>query len=234
MDIDVTPINAKRIYQSVIEQFIDMIKTGKLQVGQKLPSERTLAEMFTVSRASIREAFRAMEIIGLIEVKPGGGSYVTDLNIANFFNTIAPLFIKNESMEDELLDFRKMLELEAVKIAATKASPENLLPLTEAIELMKKSIENDDLESGSEADIMFHKTIFKLTDNYILIKSSELIAYILESSVKFNRQKILKDTKNSNVLLEQHIKIFEAIKENNPDNAVKIMRTHLDYIKHVS
>ena len=73
--MDIKPINMKRIYRSIIEQFVGFIKDGKLVPGQKLPSERTLAGMFNVSRASMREAFSAMEVIGLIEVRPGEGTF---------------------------------------------------------------------------------------------------------------------------------------------------------------
>ncbi|MGD9155280.1 MAG: GntR family transcriptional regulator, partial [Bacillota bacterium] len=129
--MEISPINSKRIYQSVVEQFVGLLKSGKMKPGDKLPPERTLAELFRVSRASIREAFSAMEIIGLIEVRPGDGSFVTDLNIAPFLNTIAPLFIKNETMETELLEFRKLLEREAVELAAMKADAAGLKLLGE-------------------------------------------------------------------------------------------------------
>jgi len=119
--MEVNPISMKRIYQSIIGQFIDLIKDGKLKVGDKLPPERTLAEMFNVSRASIREAFSAMEIIGLIEVRPGEGSFVTDLNIGPFISTISPLLVSSESMDADLLDFRKLIEMEAVRLAAMKS-----------------------------------------------------------------------------------------------------------------
>jgi len=233
IEMDVNPISMKRIYQSVIEQFIGLIREGKLKVGEKLPPERTLAEMFNVSRASIREAFSAMEIIGLIEVRPGDGSFVTNLNMAPFINTIAPLFVKNEEMEDELLEFRKMLELEAAKLAAGKGKPEEIILLEGPINSMKAAIEKNDINMGAEADIRFHKILFSLSNNYILTKSAEYIGYILESSVKFNRAKILKDSENSKVLYEQHKEIYEAIRNNDAQSAVEMMNKHLDFVKQI-
>lgn len=229
----VNPINMKRIYQSIIEQFVDLINDGKLKVGEKLPSERALAEMFNVSRASIREAFSAMEIIGIIEVRPGEGSFITELNIAPFLNTIAPLFVKNASMEEDLLEFRKMIELEAVKMAAEKAVDDESELLKQTVDMMREAIEKDDVVLGAEADIKFHKLIFKLTDNYILIKAAECVGFILESSVKFNRTKILKESGNSKVLYEQHMQIYKAIKEKNSQLAQKIMDQHLDFVKQI-
>jgi GntR family transcriptional repressor for pyruvate dehydrogenase complex len=231
--MEINPINMKRIYQSVIEQFIGLIKDGKLTVGQKLPCERVLAEMFNVSRASLREAFSAMEIIGLIEVRPGEGSFITDLNIAPFINTIAPLFLKNSSMEEDLLEFRKMLELEAVKLAANKAGTENFAMMEESLEMMKKAIENNDTVLGAEADIKFHKALFILSGNVILMKASEYIGFILEASVKFNRGKILRNNSDSEYLYQQHKQIYEAVCSKDAALASDIMGKHLDYVKHI-
>lgn len=231
--MDINPINMKRIYQSVIEQFVVLIKNGKLIVGQKLPSERVLSEMFDVSRASLREAFSAMEIIGLIEVRPGEGSFVTDLNIAPFINTIAPLFLKNSSMEDDLLKFRRMLECEAVKLAADNASTENCTLMEEPLEMMRKAIENNDVSLGAEADIKFHKALFILSGNIILMKASEYIGFIFEASVKFNRQIILKNNQNSEKLYHQHKEIYEAVLNRNGVLASDIMNSHLDFVNQI-
>lgn len=231
--MEVNPIIMKRIYQSIIEQFIQKIKKGELKIGQKLPPERTLSEMFNVSRASVREAFRAMEIIGLIEVCAGGGTYITGLNIANFINTIAPLFVKNDSMERDLLEFRKLIELEAVRLASEKDSNAGNKALEEAISLMKTAVNTDDTNLGAEADIKFHKAIFELTDNYILIKAAECVAFILESSVRFNRGKILKDPNNSKELINQHLKIYNAIIQKDTQLAMETMRKHLSFVQEI-
>jgi GntR family transcriptional repressor for pyruvate dehydrogenase complex len=232
--MDIKPINMKRIYRSIIEQFVGFIKDGKLVPGQKLPSERTLAGMFNVSRASMREAFSAMEVIGLIEVRPGEGTFVTDLNIAPFINTIAPLFIKDQEMEDDLLEFRKMLELEAVRLVTEKADKKEIDKLLEPVGMMKDSIDKNDADLGARADIGFHRTLFSLSGNYIISKASECIGYILETSVKFNRAKILKNSDNALTLYEQHKGIYEAIMDGDAELAADIMIKHLDFVRHVS
>ena len=231
--MDINPISMKRIYQTVIEQFVGLIKEGKLSVGDKLPPERTLAEMFNVSRASIREAFSAMEIIGLIEVRPGDGSFITDLNIAPFINTIAPLVVRNESMENELLEFRKMLELEAARLAAGRGKCEEIKPLKDVIALMKAAVDQQDANMGIEADVRFHKCLFMITDNYILKKSADCISYILESSIVFNRVRILKDTANFMVLYQQHKQIYDAIERGDTKAAADIMNRHLDFAREI-
>lgn len=229
--IEINPISTKRIYQSVIEQFVDLITSGQLKIGDKLPAERDLAERFNVSRASIREAFRAMEIIGIIEVRPGGGSYVTQLNIGNFMATIAPLFMRTNNMEQDLLDFRRLLETEAVRLAAEKQLKPAILDLKKAVNLMEKSMLQDDAVLGAEADVAFHHAIFNCSDNYVLIKAAECVSYLLESSVRMNRSLIMKDNGHAQILLEQHRRIIDNIQRKNSDQAVLAMIDHLKYVQ---
>lgn len=232
--MDINPINTKKIYQSIIEQLVNMIREGKLKTGERLPPERTLAEMFNVSRASVREAFSAMEIIGLIEVRQGEGSYITDLNIAPFINTIAPLFIKNDNLETDLLDFRKLLEIEAVSLAADKNDGRDILLLEKCLDEMRDAIIGNDMILGAEADIKFHKAIFAVTNNVVLIKAAEFTAYILESSIKFNRAKILHNGDNSKVLYSQHRQIYDALKKRDRKLAGELMKHHLNFVKEMN
>ena len=99
---------------------------------------------------------------------------------------------------------------------------------------MYEALNKNDINLGAEADIQFHKVIFKLTDNIILIKASECIAYILESSVKFNRTKILTDSNNTKELYSQHYQIYEAIKLGNSELAAQIMEKHLNFVNEIS
>ena len=230
--MEINPISMKRVFQSVIEQFIGLITSGKLAIGEKLPPERMLAEQFGVSRASIREAFRAMEMIGIIEVRAGGGSYVTDLNIANFITTIAPLFMHTAGIEPDLLEFRKLLETQAVRLAAEKQLQPAIAQLDEAVLQMQASLDQNDLGLGAEADIRFHKAIFTCSGSSVLIMASECVSYLLESSVRVNRARILKNTTHAITLLDQHRAILEAIRQGDGPKAAIAMAIHLQFVRH--
>jgi len=149
--LELTPVRQQRIYQVIIEQIIELIRQGKLRVGEKLPperalAERALAEMLPVSRPSMREALRVMEVIGLIDRKPGGGSHITDLNIAHFLNMISPIFLKREGLGIELLEMRFLLEIRAAELAAKAAGKAYGGELDEHIERMRRAFSADDLE----------------------------------------------------------------------------------------
>ena len=147
--MEVKPIVTKRVYQEIIAQFVEMIRLDQIKTGEKLPAERILAEMFHVSRPSVREALRAMETIGLIEIRAGGGAYVTDLNLAPFINTFAPLFLKREGFELELLDLREILEEKSAALAADNCSEDCLVELENALKQMQRAISNKNSRDGA-------------------------------------------------------------------------------------
>jgi GntR family transcriptional repressor for pyruvate dehydrogenase complex len=227
----IEPVNTKKTYQHITEQIITLIVNGELTVGDKLPPERLLADRFQVSRSSIREAFRAMEIIGVIEVKPGGGTYVTDFNIAPFINTIAPLFIRNVDIKDDLLDFRMMLEGEAVKLAARVRDAESLSFMEGANMKMEKAIREDNQAAGERADVDFHMAIFKATKNRIYMKAGESLSYILTASIHSNRIRLLKDKRNSERWFSEHNKIYEAVKAGDEQAAYDELCGHLENVR---
>jgi GntR family transcriptional repressor for pyruvate dehydrogenase complex len=228
--IDINPINTKRIYQSVIEQFIGLIKSGELKIGDLLPPERVLAEQFKVSRQSLREAFRVMEVIGIIEVR-SAGTFVTQVNVGNIMTTIAPLFMLTSNTEQDLLEFRRLLETEAVRLAAAKQIQPAITRLQEAVALMRQSMLQDNPKTGVEADVLFHKAIFQCSDNYVLMQAAECVSYLLENSVRMNRARILKNTARAEILLEQHQHILETIQQGDAALAFMAMADHLQYVK---
>jgi len=229
MDLD--PICTKRIYRSIIEQFVELIRIGELKPGEKLPPERVLAEQMQVSISCIREAFSVMEVIGLVEIRIGDGTSISDLNIAPFFNTIAPLLLKNDDREVELLEFRELLETEAVELAALKGKAEQIKLLEQILKDMKKAADEGNRQLEVIADTKFHSTLFLLTGNYILMKASECVVSLLECSVRFSRGTIMENTEDSVKLYNQHVAIFEAIEKRDPELAKQAMNDHMSFIK---
>jgi len=229
--LHIEPVTAKKTYQYIVDQMIALIITGDLKAGDKLPPERSLAEMFAVSRASIREAFRAMEIVGIIEVKAGGGTYVTDFNIAPFINSVAPLFIRNLDAKHELMDFRIMLEGETVKLAALTRKAEGMKKMRRSVERMQKAVEQNDPKTGEEADIEFHLALFIATGNQIYIVAGESLSCILSTSVHINRSRLFEDTRNGVRWCEEHRRVLAAIETGDAEAAYHELRAHLEGVR---
>ena len=219
--------HGEKTYKHIIEKIISLIVSGELKTGDKLPGERVLAEKFSISRSSIREAFRTLEILGIIEVRHGGGTFVREFHLSPFLNTIAPLFLKNVDILGEMMDFRILIEEEAVKAAAKSRNSVMIEQMKENIKQMK----NGDSKTAERADIDFRMSIFTATDNRVLTLAGESLSYIMNTSIHTSREKLLNDEKYKKNLLNEHERILKAIESSNPENAGTALRRHLEGVR---
>src|SRR6202043_4138551 len=125
-------IKRNKVYEEVAKQ-IERLILKRLQPGDKLPSERELAEMLGVSRSSIRDAIRSLELIGMVEPRQGAGPVVRQISSDSLVNPLANARKRKEELVGELLDFRKMLEPPLAARAATHASREELAEMEEIL-----------------------------------------------------------------------------------------------------
>lgn len=222
-------IKNNKVYEQIIEQIRELIYEGELKRGDKLPSERQLKKDLGVSRASIREAFSALELIGLIESRPGEGTFIRDSFDEDIFNPLSLILLLNDNVAEELLELRSVLEIDCVKLAAKRA--------TEAeIEEMKSYI--DDLLSSSgyeeesiKADKMFHYTIARASGNKVLLFFMRSISEAMDFHIKNTRTKLVSKEETMSDFAEQHQEIFKAVAAHDPDSAAAEMNKHLDYVE---
>jgi len=222
-----TEIPSKKTYKQIIEQIISLIVNGDLKNGDKLPGERSLAQTLGASRASIREAFRTLEIIGILEVRHGGGTYVQDFQIAPFLNTIAPLFLQNVDLMGDMMDFRIMLEEDAVRAAALCEDSQTIDDMANAI----ADMESDDAQVAEAADIHFHMSIFAATGNKVFALAGECLSYIVHTSIHTSRTQLIDDKAISQRWLSEHKAIFDAVANHQPDKAGDALRSHLEGVR---
>ena len=227
--MEIKSIQTKKIYKNIVEQIIMLIREGSIKSGDRLPSERTLAEMFDVSRASLREALSVMEIVGIIDIRPGEGSFVSDLNVLPFISLILPLLLKEGGVEEDLQEFRRLLEIGGIKLAIINIDNHKDL-LDEMEDILLKMEENiDDVDMGAKLDIRFHQILYEMSDNSVLLKVQEYVGFILEKTVSFNRSLILKDSKRAEGLLKWHRAVFEAVKSRDIKGAQDALEKHFQY-----
>jgi len=131
------PIKQSRVSEEVAEQLKQSILSGHFKAGDKLPSERDLAEEFQVSRIAIREALRALENSGFIVTRQGatGGTYVTELNFEYLANAFLDLFLADKISIPELYHVRLLIEPEVARLAASNITPEYAQHLKEALDI---------------------------------------------------------------------------------------------------
>jgi len=203
MSVELRPIKTKKIYEEIIEQIKQLILDGHLKPGDKLPSERNLVDSFKVSRSSIREALSALEMMGLVEVRTGEGAYIRRLQ-ANSLNTSFHwlLSLERESVL-ELLEVRKMIEVQAVRYATERITNEELEQLEKILSTMR------------------------FDSNKITIRLMDTIADHLQHLIRISRPKLYEDKYTPELLYQEHADIYEAIKGRDLQKAKENMLKHL-------
>ena len=221
----ITPV---RLYESVIEQIMNLIKNNKLKPGDKLPPERELAEKLSISRGSLREAFRVLESRGLIKSKPGGGRYIREIRKNGHNNTENIILSLEKSSILELLEAREMFEVKIAEIAAQKATPEDIKLIGEALNKMN---EEEELKYGkeTESDTEFHLAIASASHNFVFVNIIKLHLDLLKET----RGKTWQITGRREKQYQEHQVILQAIKERDSKKAGEVMLKHLRNIREV-
>jgi GntR family transcriptional repressor for pyruvate dehydrogenase complex len=216
-------VKAQRLYRQVANQLRALIRQGTPAPGERLPSERDLAERFGVARPTIREAMIALEIAGVVQIRSGSGVYV-----------LAPEDKALPSLPDtgfgpfEILEARMALEGESCALAAERISPEQLLALERALEKMEK--ENLQQTVTEQADEEFHCLIAEATGNSAITGTvSWLWKLRNESEISTHfHQRLRRD--GSRPIVDDHRQIFAAITARDPEAARQAMRNHLQRV----
>ncbi|MBF7025864.1 FadR/GntR family transcriptional regulator [Staphylococcus kloosii] len=216
-------ISNSKIYEQVADLLLEQIKSDEFKVGDKLPSIQKLATTYGVSVASIREALNALRTIGVIEIKQGYGTIVkqkepTFFEIGEKFNSLDQI--------KELLELRQIIESATVAKAAKMRTNEDLETMRHYLKEMEKAV--SDGTSGEEADLDFHLTIAKATNNSLLVDLMNNISELMKDSMKETRKIfIYSRQKTMEILQDEHEKIFNAIEQQDDELATQCMNTHL-------
>jgi len=221
-----SPIKNTKVYEQVIVQIKDMIDKGILKKGDKLPSERSLVEQLMVSRASIREALRALEVIGLIECRQGEGNYIKASFQDNLFEPLSIMFMLEGSNPEEIWELRKIMEVEASGLAAKKITNEQLKEL-KAITQRFKTCEDEDI--NVEIDKEFHYKIAECSGNILIYNILKTVSTLVDHFIVDARKLILAEQGNKEILFLQHNDVYLAMEKHSSTAARKAMREHLDF-----
>jgi GntR family transcriptional repressor for pyruvate dehydrogenase complex len=227
--MDFKPIKAKKIYEEIVEQIKQLMAGGELKPGDKLLPERELAERLQVSRASVREAIRALEMMGFVEIRPGDGTFVRDTNTDDIIQPLAMFLAVEKTSLLEMFAIRMIFETATARMAAEQASEEEVSQIKDALEKMIKSLNVQDSEKGEEYDTAFHYAVADATHNGLLIRLFRTISEDFSRAVSTARRQLYIDQHNPHKIIDQHRRIYEAIKNHNSDLAAQAMLEHLTY-----
>lgn len=212
----------RRLYQQIADQLRAEIADGKHEVGSRLPAERILAEKFTVSRPTIREAIIALEIGGLVEVRVGSGVYV----VSKTGDHTAPPELDIGPFE--LLEARRMIESDMAAVAAARIDDVQLAKLDQLLGEMAR--ENEIGAVGERADREFHNVIAQGTGNSALVSTVEHLWNVRETSPMLITMLNKARAYGVQPMIEDHERILEALRERDPDGAHAAMHGHLSRV----
>ncbi len=219
-------VRRNKVYEEVARQ-IERLILKKLKPGDKLPAERELAEVLKVSRGSIRDAIRSLELLGLVEARQGTGTIVREIGGDSSANPFAGVLKRRQEAVRELLDFRKMLEPPLAARAATHASPEEIAEL-ESI-LKRQEEKQNQGEAAVSEDAEFHYNVALASGNTVVLKVIDIIMDLLRET----RTRSLQVDGRAQKSFEGHRRILASIQHHDSDAAKSAMLRHIEDVEEI-
>lgn len=219
----IKPIRKNSISVEILEQIKENIRQGEWKPGEKIPSENELKDMFGVSRNSVRTALHQLIALGILESRHGEGTFVTELSPGIYMNALIPALTLDNDGLLEMLEFRKVIEVESVKLAALRATAEDIEELENMLDRMNYLTDTRyDTHRFAEEDSRFHGILVRCARNSVLLKVYMIIKELLLSN-QVEIQKLIGPA----LAFKFHPLILDAIKRRDPVAASKLMDEHI-------
>ncbi len=217
-------LKKKRVSEDGVDEILKLIREKKFKKGDRLPSERKLSELLGIGRNSIREMFRILETIKVIQVKSGIGATITsDTNLLYGKYVWSKYLLFKQSDIFDALEVRELLDCRAARLAAKNINEEGLEKLIEIIKKMKIYLEKSDISNLTELDMKFHLEIVKISRNKVMIGIKKALQEFIKHE-RFANFYIVDNFKSSIIY---HEKIVNAIKEKDSVMAEKYALEHM-------
>jgi GntR family transcriptional regulator, transcriptional repressor for pyruvate dehydrogenase complex len=224
-------ISAEKLSQSVVSQIELLILRGILQPGERLPSERELAEKMGVSRPSLREAVADLQARGLLISRPNAGIFVAEVLGSAFSPALIGLFSAHEEAVFDYVAFRRDMEGLAAERAARLGSDTDLKVIDTIFQKMEAAHQKRDPSEEAELDANFHMAIIEASHNVVMLHMMRSMYDLLRRGVFYNRQVMFRNKMTRDNLLDQHRAINQAILSRNPQAARAAVEAHMNFVE---
>ncbi len=215
--------NINQLLYRLTMYFAEQIFDKKLKKGDKIESDRVLAARLNVGRSAIREALKVLDVLGMIDIRPGQGTYISSRE-ANFF--IIPLswsLFLNGSQIDNILSVRNLLEVEAAKLAAGCKKPEYINKLVDVSHKIHQAYIEQNYKEFLDGDLEFHICIAECSENQVIYSMIQTISNLMRHVSGTG----MVDEEQLRAIYEEHQKVYGFILANDPDSAGRAMQEHL-------
>ncbi len=221
------PIKPKRIADQVFDQLHDLILRGVFKPGEKIMTERELSDAFQVSRTSVRDAINKLVVMGMLEQRQGQGTFVSRPGGKAHSYMAKVMESQNATMQD-LLEVRMGMECNAAALAAQRAEPADIEFLEKSLTEIEEAVEAGKM--GADADTQFHMAIAYATHNPLQVFMMKQFHDFLAYGIKENLFTLYGESQEFKTVQQQHIKIVNAIREQNPMHAYMAAKRHIEYV----
>lgn len=215
------PIKKAKVYEEIVAKIKDMVEKGRFKSGDQLPVERELAEVFRVSRSSVREALRSLESQGFIESRQGDGTYIASQPVESLVRPLASVIFTEKDDQMELFEMRRMIEPDLAYLAAERATEEEIAMMEKVLALQEEQIDRGDF--STDVDRNFHYIMARAAKNKVILRITDNIMDLLAESREQNLQ--VEGRPQKSIL--RHREVLEAIRARDPGRAEKCMLEHL-------
>ncbi len=215
------PIDRSGITELVVQRIKELLQQGELKAGSRLPPERELAEMLSISRPSLRTALKALSVMGIIRAKPGAGTFIAESMPEIFAEPMAFLTLIHNTETPELFEARRIIETGLVELAAERATSEHLKAIAAEVEGMRKSL--NDPEKYLKHDVAFHQALAAAAGNKVMSGVMNTVAALL---LQVRRESIARASDKEDAI-EWHEQIFHAVRNGEARRAKELLTAHL-------
>ncbi|MEO5964523.1 MAG: FadR/GntR family transcriptional regulator [Candidatus Limnocylindrales bacterium] len=218
-------LNRSTLPDEIASRLLELIRAQELRPGDKLPAERTLAQLMQVSRPVLREALRALSIMKVVEIRQGAGTYITALEPQQLVSHLDFVFSKDSVALANVLEARRVVEVGNVRLAAQRVGPAELAELDAIVARLRTAV--GDAERFSDLDIAFHNAVCEAADNFLLAQFMRII----NTLAKVSRERTGATRAFRERALADHEPILAALRAGDPDAAAAAMQAHLDHVE---
>ncbi|HLI34141.1 MAG TPA: FadR/GntR family transcriptional regulator [Terriglobia bacterium] len=217
------PVKKMDVTHLVVERLRMLLERGILKPGSKLPPEPDMCKLLGVSRPSLRQAYKALDILGVIRAVPGDGTYINESTSKMLSVPLTFLMLMKKISLDDVFEFRILLEVDLARRAASRVSEAEMAAMKALLETMAASLSEEQKEAYLEAEYEFHNCIARAARNPLLLEVISMVSGLLWET----RKELVNFVPSRSEDFKEHHRIYEAITARNPEAAGDAMRQHL-------
>lgn len=217
---------AQKSYKKVIDYIKQQIRDGGLRIGEKLPAERELSEITGVSRNSVREAIRTLDVMGVISSQHGAGNYITGNFENNLVETLSMMFMLNQINYRQISELRRALELQALLLAIDNMQEKDVRELEQVVSQLEHMTEKNNVI----LDKKLHYTVALASGNTLIIDILQALSEVIDQFIIDLRREILSTETTGVLLKEAHIEIVKSLVNRDKALAYSAINKHFSVI----